>query len=204
MIERDSVSQWILGLKGGDPAAARKLWELYFDRLLRLVNRKLPRHLRRAFDEEDVALSAFKSLCAGVVEGRFPQLEDRGNLWNVLVVIAARKAQAYLRHHNRRKRGGGQVLGESGVRRPSDDLGPVGLEEIVGAEPTPEFAAQVAEEYQRLLGALGDDDLRNIAVLKMQGYNVEEIAERSGSTRRTIERRLQIIRRTWSEKELTV
>jgi RNA polymerase sigma factor (sigma-70 family) len=185
-----------------DPAAARRLWELYFARLLRLVNRKLPRHLRRAFDEEDVALSAFKSLCAGFARGRFPHREE-GSLWGVLVVIAARKAQAYLRHHNRRKRGGGRVLGESAVRRPGDEPGRVGLEAILGDEPTPDFAAQVAEEYERLLAALGDEGLRTIAALKMQGYSVEEIAEQTGSTRRTIERRLQIIRRTWGEDEIT-
>ena len=33
--------------------------------------------------------------------------------------------------------------------------------------PTPEFAAQVAEQYQRLLDLLGDDTLRRVAVWKM-------------------------------------
>lgn len=201
MGDQESVSQWIQGLKDGDSKAIQPLWERYFDRLVRLVNRRLPGHLRRVFDEEDIALSAFTSFCEGVEQGRFPQLDDRDNLWNVLLVITARKAQAYLRHHRRQKRGGGQVLGESAVGPAPEELRQPGLDHIIGEQPTPEFAAQVVEEYDRLLGELEDEELRNIAILKMEGYTVDEIASKTGSTRRTIERRLQIIRRTWSERD---
>ncbi len=200
MAEPDNVSQWIRGLKSGEPAAAQQLWERYFEQLVRIVNRKIPGHVRRVFDEEDIALSAFASFCDGVKHERFPRLEDRDDLWKVLVVITARKAQAYMRHHRRLKRGGGQLLGESALVRPDrEDTG--GLDQILGQEPTPEFAAQVLEEYQRLLEQLPNAELRKIAVLKMQGLTVEEIADRTGSTRRTVERRLQLIRRTWDESD---
>jgi hypothetical protein len=52
----------------------------------------------------------------------------------------------------------------------------VGLEEVLGRESTPEFAARAAEECQRLLGLLGDGDLQRAALLRMEGYSVEEIA----------------------------
>jgi hypothetical protein len=42
-------------------------------------------------DEEDVALSAFDSLCRGVEAGRFPQLFDRSDLWLVLVLVTTYK-----------------------------------------------------------------------------------------------------------------
>src|SRR5205809_1047119 len=109
MAEHDPVTQWIQGLKEGNQDAARKLWEGYFHRLVRLVEKKLPAPARRAFDEEDVALSAFNSLCLGVADERFPDLDDRGNLWAILVVIATRKTHAYLSAQLRQKRGGGQV-----------------------------------------------------------------------------------------------
>src|SRR5262249_39671088 len=149
--------------------AARKLWDHYFLQLVHVVRRKLPDQYRRAFDEEDVALSAFKSFCAGVAEERFPQLDSRDNLSAVLVLIGARKAHAYLQRNNRQKRGGGQVRGESVFLRPqADGAEPVGLDALVSEEPTPAFAAQVAEECQRLLDSLGDEVLRTVAVLKMQ------------------------------------
>jgi DNA-directed RNA polymerase specialized sigma24 family protein len=197
--EQASVTHWIEGLKGGQQDAARQLWERYFQRLVNLVRRKLPAHQMRAFDEEDVALSAFQSFCAGVGGDRFPELEDRDNLWRVLLVIALRKVQAYVRAQNRQKRGGGLVRGESGVASPdvSHQLG--GLDACAGEGPTPEAAAQVAEECERLLAMLPDDALRTIATLKMQGHTIDEIGQMMGCTSRMVKRRLEIIRRTWGE-----
>jgi DNA-directed RNA polymerase specialized sigma24 family protein len=167
---------------------------------VRLAQRKLPGQFRRAVDEEDIALSAFKSFCLGVEQGRFPRLEDRDDLWRLLVVITARKAHAQVRYHGRQKRGGGKVVGES-VFQPAGDESPeaAGIEQVLGEEPTPEFAAQVAEECQRLIGLLGDEALRSIALLKMEGYTVDEIAVRVGCAKRSVERRLQIIRKTWAD-----
>jgi DNA-directed RNA polymerase specialized sigma24 family protein len=54
----------------------------------------------------------------------------------------------------------------------------------------------VAEECRRLLGRL-DDDLRALALLKMEGYTNEEIASRLGRSRATVERKLRLIRRAW-------
>ena len=72
-----------------------------------------------------------------------------------------------------------------------------GIEAVVGNEPTPEFAAQVAEEYQRLISQLGDEQQRAIAVWKMEGHTNEEIAARLGIALATVERRLRLIRKTW-------
>jgi DNA-directed RNA polymerase specialized sigma24 family protein len=188
------------GLRAGDPEASRKLWENYFHQLVRLVERKLPARGRRAFDEEDVALSAFKSFCFGVAEQRFPDLNDRGNVWAVLCVIATRKAQAYVEKQNRLKRGGGQVRGESVLLGKGDPEELAGFDALAGKEPTPAFLAQAGEACEELLASLSDETLRKIAVLKMQGFTIEEIAAQSGCTKRAVERRLEIIRRTWREE----
>jgi DNA-directed RNA polymerase specialized sigma24 family protein len=194
----DSVMVWLDGLKAHSPAAAQKLWERYFARLVRLAHQKLPRHGRRAYDEEDVALSAFHSFCAGVEEGRFPRLNDGDNLWRLLVVLTARKAQARIRHQTRQKRGSGRVQGESVFLGRDDAPSEGGIDQVEGPEPTPAFALEVAEECQRLLDLLGDETLRSIALLKMEGYVVEEIAAKLGCAKRAVERRLQLIRKTWS------
>ena len=59
-------------------------------------------------DEEDAALSAFDSLCAGLAKGQYPQLADREDLWRLLVVITTRKVRAQARRGLRQKRGGGR------------------------------------------------------------------------------------------------
>src|SRR3974390_2620379 len=99
-MDDNNVTKWIGALKTGDQDAARNLWDSYFQKLIRLVEKKLPCQARRAFHEEDVAISAIKSFCFGVAAEKFPDLTDRGNLWAVLVVIATRKAHAYFENHN--------------------------------------------------------------------------------------------------------
>jgi DNA-directed RNA polymerase specialized sigma24 family protein len=74
---------------------------------------------------------------------------------------------------------------------------PLGLEEVVDREPTPEFAAMLAEQSRRLFAALGQEELRRIAALRMEGYTAEEIAEQLGCARRTVNRRLLLIRQIW-------
>src|SRR5438105_14531380 len=98
MSSSGSVTHWINLLKGGDAVAIQKLWEAYFARLVGLARKKLREAPRRAADEEDVALSAFDSFCAGVAKERFPQLADRDDLWHGLVTITARKALQLVRH----------------------------------------------------------------------------------------------------------
>jgi DNA-directed RNA polymerase specialized sigma24 family protein len=188
-----SVTHWIRMLKGGDAVAAQKLWERYFQQLVRLAHRKLQGTLRAAASAEDVALSAFDSFCRGAEQGRFPQLKDRSDLWQLLVLITARKAldvAAYERRLKRRRRPVGGQAGEP----------PPDIEEVLGREPSPEFAAQVAEECQALLARLGDPELEAVAVWKMEGFTNEEIATKLGCVPRTVERKLRVIRSIWSQE----
>ncbi|MFO0844626.1 MAG: ECF-type sigma factor [Gemmataceae bacterium] len=194
-----SVTGWVKGLQGGDGESARRLWERYFGDMVRLAAARLPRHARRSFDEEDVALSAFQSFCAGVGQGKFPQLSAREELWKLLVTITARKAQAYKRHATRQKRGGGQVVGETDMAAGGADEAP-GFETIIGRAPTAEFVVEVAEQFRRLLDRLGGDELRQVALLKMEGHTVEQIALGLGLSHRAVERRLQAIRQAWGEE----
>ncbi|MFZ1936279.1 MAG: ECF-type sigma factor [Thermoguttaceae bacterium] len=182
-----SVTRCIADLKAGDAVAAERLWQGYFQRLVGLARTKLGPRARALADEEDVALSAFKSLCLGAARGRFPELRDRDNLWPLLVVLTAHKATDLIKHQQRQKRGGGA--------RPDD----AALETVLSREPTPEFSAMVAENCARLLGRL-EPPLRQIAQLRLDGYTNIEIAERLRCALRTVERRLELIRRIWNEE----
>src|SRR5262245_16840975 len=107
-----SVTHWLHQLGDGDAAAAQPLWERYFDRLVHLACQKLRGAPRCAADEEDVALSAFDSFCRGAARGRFPKLNDRHNLWALLVRITDCKAKDLVRHERAQKRGGDYVMAE--------------------------------------------------------------------------------------------
>jgi DNA-directed RNA polymerase specialized sigma24 family protein len=144
-----------------------------------------------------VALSAFDSFCRNAGQGRFPQLQDRDDLWRLLAAVTARKACRLLRDEGRYKRGGHAPRAGADGDEP-DAL----LEQVVSSEPSPEMALQLAEEYHRLLGRLGDDKLRQVAIWRMEGYSVEEIAARAGCAPRSVKRRLQVIRSLWEHEEL--
>ena len=71
-----------------------------------------------------------------------------------------------------------------------------GIEDVAGAEPTPEFAAMVAEQSEWLLSHL-DETQRRIATLKMAGYQNSEIAKSLEVSISTVERKLSLIRDVW-------
>jgi DNA-directed RNA polymerase specialized sigma24 family protein len=187
------VTRWISALKQGDPTAAQGLWEAYFRRLVGLARARLRDAPRRIADEEDVALNVFDSFCRGVQAGRFPRLDDRHDLWQILVLITVRKAINLRNYEARQSRGMGRVQSLT-------DLTPDGRETIDGDHPTPELAAQLAEEYRRLMDQLGDSTLQRVATLKLEGYTNNEIAARLGCVESTVERKLARIRGKWSNE----
>jgi DNA-directed RNA polymerase specialized sigma24 family protein len=200
MTAPEPISQWIDRLKAGDGEAAQKLWESYFRRLVGLARKRLRGTPRRAADEEDVALSAFKSFWRGAERGRFPRLADRDDLWRLLVVITVRKAIDLAQHEGRRQPADGRVLGESALTGAAESGDEPFLGEFLSREPTPEFAATVAEECRRLLDRLQDAELRAVALWKMEGHTNEEIAAKMGCVPRTVERRLRVIRSLWEQE----
>ena len=195
MYMSEIVSQWLLHLAEGDNDAAQKIWNDYFGKLVRLARRKLEGVPKRDSDEEDVALSAMNSFYQGLVQHKFNHLHNRDDLWKLLVTITVRKATARRRSYFAQKRGGGQVRGESIFRRGEYEQG--GLADILGTEPTPELAADVAENCQQMLDQLQDETLRQVALWTLEGYRTEEIAGKLGCVRRTVERKLERIREIW-------
>jgi DNA-directed RNA polymerase specialized sigma24 family protein len=191
-----SVTYWIHQLPAGDQAAIRKLWEGYFPRLVGLVREQLVGAPRAAADEEDVALSAFHSFFRRAQQGRFPVLTDRHDLWQLLVLIATRKASNLAKHERRRPVIHASVLprGDGSSHAPSP------FADLIGREPDPKSAARVAEEYRRLLGLLPDDSLRKVAEWKLEGYTNEEIAAKLERALSTVEWKLRRIRKIWQRE----
>jgi RNA polymerase sigma factor (sigma-70 family) len=192
MNPEDSVTHWIRALKEGDREAARRIWERYVRGLVSLAHDRLRNASRGAADEEDVALDAFASFHRGLQAGHFPRLDDRHDLWRVLVTITVRKAIDLRAAEGRARRGGPR-------RRNFSELAPAEMTAVIAGEPTPELAAQFADEVRRLMEELDDPNLRSVATWKLEGYNNAEVAARLGCSVPTVERKLRRIRVIWED-----
>ena len=195
-VSSESVSQWLEQIKHGEEHATQLLWQRYLERLLRLAARRLANSPKGAADEEDVVLSAFDSFLRAAKDGKFPRLVDREDLWQILVMLTDRKAGQQRRHERAAKRGAGNVRGDSALAGGQSD-GPIGLDGAAGLEPTPQFAAEMREQLAVLLGKLGGDVARKIAVGKLSGKSNVELAADLQISLRSVERKLNIIRRNW-------
>ncbi|MEI7460405.1 MAG: ECF-type sigma factor [Pirellula sp.] len=200
-----SVTNWLRKLESGHDQAAQRLWDVFFERLVLLAQQRMRTSPHGIADAEDIALSAFASFCFGVQSQRFPELSDRNGLWRLLVSITLRKLMHMLRDQNRQKRGGGfrqipQATNASGSLTE--------IEQIMAREPTPEIAAQLTEQYDHWMRALASEELVRLTQWKLEGFTNSEIAAKCGLTARTIERKLNLIRKiltqTVSDEEILI
>ena len=181
----ESVTDWLHQLAADDDSAAQQqLWNRYFARLAAVARARLTGAHRRDADEEDVVLSVFDSFFRAARAGRFPDLQDRTGLWPLLVKITARKAINQVKRQQAKKRSS------------AAEVTLLDIAHLVGDEPNPEFAAEVAEQVERLLAML-TEDLRTVAVMKLEGFTNAEIGDRFGIVERSVERKLARIRIEW-------
>jgi RNA polymerase sigma factor (sigma-70 family) len=188
----DSVFLCLQQLKRGDADAARRLWELYYHRLIGLARKKLRGSPRRAMDEDDVVQSAFKSFCRRAQEGRFPNLQDRDSLWTLLALITARKAVKQRLHECRAKRGGGR---EAMDKAAIDCVVNRELANVMAGEPSVVDAVLFVSELQRFMTSLDEPTHRLILLWKLEERTNVEIARHLDCSLSAVERHLCVIRK---------
>jgi len=192
----ESVTDWLYQLQAGEAAAVQKLWHRYFPRMVDLARKQLHRVPRRVADEEDVALNAFDSFCRGVGAGRYPDLQDRHGLWQLLLTLTINKAIDLVNHSQRGKRTWRRtVLFSELAAGHAESTARVLATIFQEQQPDPAFTALLADRLQWLLHQLEDEQLRSIALLKLDGYTNAEIAREERCALSTVERRLRLIRR---------
>ena len=197
------VTFWLKGATTGDAAAQQNLWEHFYHRMIGLARTKLRDGAKRMADEDDVVTDAFNAFFEGAEDGRFPKLNDAHDLWQVLVMLTARKSADLVRAQLRQKRGAGEIRGESFFLRPEDGSDPVEIPsfgDIASGDMSADFALGVADNFERLLNKLPDQLLRDVALWKMEGLLNDEIAAKIGATTRTVERKLNLIRQHWADE----
>ena len=194
-----SITLWIEALKVGNSQAAEELWEVYFNKLVGVARNRLHNAPKRIADEEDVAISVFRRLCDMAERSSFQPIQDRDDLWRFLLRVTANRVIDIKRKGMAEKRGGGRIRGES-VFQGSDGEQKWTLDQHLSDDPTPEFLATLGEQQQRLMAALPEDRMRQIALWRMEGFSNEQIASKLDLTTRSVERKLKIIREIWSSE----
>ena len=194
-MEAESVSCWINQLKEGNQHAARRLWERYGGALQRLAKSRYRGVLNAVFDEQDLAQSVFVALWKNAEEGRLEEIQDRTELWWLLLEITRRRALSRLEFNRAQKRGANIT---PDVSNSSDDSAIDIFSQLSDLrELPPEMVVILSDEHDRFMSLLPDDMLRNIASQKLEGYSVSEIAVRLNLSTRTVIRKLNLIREHW-------
>ncbi|MEO1618090.1 MAG: ECF-type sigma factor [Planctomycetota bacterium] len=199
-LDHESLTRWHAKLRDGNSEATTLLWERYFDRMVALAKRKLRHSQRVARDEEDVAMSAFKSFCLGLRQGRFLREDGGANLWPLLVTLTINKAIDQVRQNTRIKRGGGGAHAGAEAAPVNFQTAQEVLDHVASRTPSPDMIAATNDAFDRLFETLdqsGDDQLRDIALASFQGESPQEIAEALGCSSRTVQRKLRTIKALW-------
>lgn len=184
-----SITLWFEQLRQGDADAAAKLWDRFFERLVKIARMEMQTANRRVADEEDLAAGVMTALCRRADNGQLPSIDDRNCLWRMLLTWTRHDITDHVRADRRLKRGGGQIRGGSVFDN--------GLDVSDQTLADPAILMEMDEQYQLLLNRLPSDTLRLIAVRKMEGHDNSEIAMSLDVTPRTIQRKLEIIREFW-------
>jgi RNA polymerase sigma factor (sigma-70 family) len=184
------VTHWITALRHGDnEAAAQGLWRSYFPRLRGLARKLLRGRARRTCDGEDVAASVFRTFFGHARAGDFSRLHTRKDLWPLLAALTSNKCVDRMRREGRAKRGGRAAAVE--LSR---------FAHVPGTADGPLSHAQCEDLRDRLFALLDqtrDPALAQIARWKLDGETIEAIARRLGCVRRTVERKLRLIREVY-------
>ncbi|MEZ6141929.1 MAG: ECF-type sigma factor [Zavarzinella sp.] len=178
----ESITIWLKGIKSGDDKAAHQIWEKYFHRLVGVGRRIISKAHGITSDEEDVALSAFKSFCLRAREDRFPKLEDREDLWKILLTITLRKAF----RNNRR------------TNMPMNNEQQFALEQLCAEQTAEETAFMIEEQLEHLLQRIDDPRIKELVLAKLDGKTNQEIAKQLNKSVSFVERKLQLLRQQWN------
>ena len=190
-----SVTGWIEQLKSSDPEAQRQIWERFVSRLVHFTNGQMRNASFRVADADDITNMAFYNFFEKSPD-QFEQLVDRNDLWQILTMLAERRAIDQQRKWFNQKNGGNRILNEPSLV--DNDGNAKGMDVFEGNCRPPDIEFMLAEETELLLSSLDDELLRQIAIAKLQGFDNREIAKTFAVSVRTIERKLNIIREIFS------
>jgi RNA polymerase sigma-70 factor (ECF subfamily) len=166
--------------QAGDDAAATDLYGRYAPRLRSLARQYCTPNYAGRFDADDVIQSVFRAFFQGA-RRRAYEVPPGGELWGLLMVLALNKVRNLVGHHQ---------AGKRAVRHTSSVPDLESHPALAADDSAAAFLRLVMDE---LVAALPESN-RAIIRLRIEGYEVAEIARETGRSRRTVERVLQDFR----------
>lgn len=170
------MADWIERVVKQAPGFEREVVERYTRRLIELAGRKLPKPLHRRVDPEDVVQSVYRSFFQRLNDGRF-RFDDSQDLWRLLAAMTFRKACNARKFHLRDRR---DARREQSLTPPEGSAAGDAV-----AEPKDEDLTLLLGCLEELLHGL-PDRCRDIVTLRLQGYTIEEIAQKVKRSQRTV------------------
>ena len=165
----------------GEQDAATELYLRYSNRLQAWASSQTSPVLSTRFDEEDVIQSVFRTFFRRVSEGLY-DVPPGDELWQLLLVIALNKVRKLATFHRAQKRD---------VRKSQDaDL----LETTGKLKTRDETSLKVLEMVIEELLSGRTSTQQSIVRLRIDGYQIDDIAERTQQSKRTVERVLRDFR----------
>ena len=165
----------------GNQDAATALYLRYAKRLERLAKINVSRSLAARVDTDDVVQSVFRTFFRRVSQGQY-EVGDQEDLWRLLLVMALNKIRSSGTYHRAAKR-------DIGSTQPLPDQLPESEGQGGGG-----MALNVLKmTIQELVGAMPVEQ-QTIVMLRIEGYEVQEIAAKTGRAKRSVERILQAFR----------
>jgi DNA-directed RNA polymerase specialized sigma24 family protein len=172
--------------------AARQLWLRFSIQLAAEVRRRLNARILRRAGMDDLLQSLFASFFAAAPRSNGPP-RDRTELWRLLVHFTMCKVASTThfhraqRHDFRRERPLADMVADADGSWPR----PFEPADFRALGPADEAAARM--EFARLLGQL-PVDLREVFVMRLEGYTNAQIGAQIGRVERTVELKMRTIR----------
>jgi RNA polymerase sigma factor (sigma-70 family) len=183
----DQVGSLLAQWRAGNQQAAEKLFQRYADRLIALARSRLSAKLSQRVDAEDVVQSAYRSFFADAQAGRY-EVQRGGDLWRLLVTITLHKLNKQAERHSAGKR----AVNREQHFATEDSL--LGIQsDLLARDGSPLEAIALADEVEAIMRGLSAAH-RKVLELRLQGYNLDEIADKLQCSQRTVIRVLDRIK----------
>jgi len=165
-----------------DDGDINRLFESYLPRLIRFAEQRMAAGYERKFGADDVAATVCRTVIRRMNDGSFRFDDDQG-FWRLLVVIAKRKICKKVRGLKTQSRSIDLEVAEA-----ANDI-------LRSPEPDPAEVAVFRDSLQVLYEHL-DDKERQVLELRLQGHDLDEIAQRLDVVDRTVRRKMNRIQAT--------
>lgn len=192
-----SITRLVRLLPDEPQQSMEELWRRFRDECIAVAERRVAADVQRAVDPDQIVNDAFLSFFHNVCDGKYPDLNDREAIWNLLSTMVCNEACNHVRKERRLKRGAGLRRGESVF---IDTPGGIAGHCVDNTAPDSQLlSSENARLVHRLIESL-PNDLQTVARMKAEGESNITIARRLGCDPSTVGYRLEKIRRLWSEK----